>query len=435
MTDFVRHTMRPEKNDWIHRSPCDIDFYKYTMGYYIYTYFPDTEVTFELIVRDKTIPIADVIDERELCEQLEHARQCRYDFTTLSWLGGMRVYGANMFSNEYVYDFLEKYRLPEFRLERKGSGFNITFRGTWKLATFWETIALSVVNELYYRSLMRRMSETEVDILFARAKAKLWDKLQRLKAYPDLKFMGFETRRRFSFRWQHFEAQLCKQEMGAQYLGVSNTWIAFNQSIIPMGTNAHELPMVEVALANTSEEKRRAQYDVCAKWEKLYGVGLRILLPDAFGTPQFLLGAPERLAHEWKGLRQDSGCPIEIGELYIAWLESHHIDPCTKLLIFSDGLDVDDMIKLHLHFNGRINVSFGWGTLLGNDFRDCYPREGEIAALFRPISMACKVVEANGRPVVKFSDTKGKVTGDPVVAEEYRKIFGVGNAVERAIIV
>jgi nicotinate phosphoribosyltransferase len=390
------------------------------MGYAIHEHHPDVVVTFELIMRDKTIALAEVIDEAELRAELEHARSLRLDsLTDLSWLGGMRVYGKNMFSDEFVFDFLAKLSLPPFVLSREGKGYKICFTGRWEEVTYWETIALSIVNELYYRSLMRRMSSHELDLMFAAAKLRLWGKVEELKRHPEITFMGFDTRRRFSFLWQLYVAQLCRKELGAQYAGISNTWIAFNQGIIPMGTNAHELPMVLVALADTPEAKRDAQYQVKREWAKLYGPGLRILLPDAFGTKQFLDNAPDELAHEWRGMRQDSGDPVEIGEMYIAWLHSHGVDPKTKLIIFSDGLDVADMVRLSAHFTGRINVTFGWGTLLGNDFRDCFPRAGELRDLMRPISMACK----------------GKVTGDPIVAEEYRKIFGADTATERAIIV
>ncbi len=210
--------------------------------------------------------------------------------------------------------------------------------------------------------------------------------------------------------------------MGPRFTGTSNTWMAFHHDLVPIGTNAHELPMVHTALAyDTPEAMREAQYRVLDYWQDLYGTGLRIMLPDTYGSEQFFAGAPAGLA-KWRGFRQDSGDPVTRGELYINWLKSHGEDPREKLIIFSDGLDVDSMIKLEEHFRDRINVAFGWGTNFTNDFRNCAPRND--GNLFRPFSMVCKVVSAIGQPVVKLSDNITKATGPKDEVARYLEIFG-----------
>ncbi len=97
------------------------------------------------------------------------------------------------------------------------------------------------------------------------------------------------------------------------------------------------------------------------------------------------------------------------------------MDPKDRLLVLADGLDVDAIENAHAHFKGRVRTSFGWGTNLTNDFRDCAPVE---APELLPISLVCKVTQAAGRPVVKLSDNRAKATGDPHEIERYQRVFG-----------
>ncbi len=83
-----------------------------------------------------------------------------------------------------------------------------------------------------------------------------------------------------------------------------------------------------------------------------------------------------------------------------------------KLLIFSDGLELDTIISLADRFAGRIKVSFGWGTNLTNDMG------------FDPLSLVVKVVEADGHSTVKLSDNLAKATGCPEDIERFKHIFG-----------
>jgi nicotinate phosphoribosyltransferase len=165
-------------------------------------------------------------------------------------------------------------------------------------------------------------------------------------------------------------------------------------------------------------------------WQKSYGGELLIMLPDTFGTTQFLEGAPDWVA-DWTGQRCDSKDPFMAGDEYIAWLEARGRDPRRKRLIASDGLDVEEILNLHAYFNGRIRFSAGWGTLLTNDFRGCHPRnEGALD----PISLVCKLVSVDGRPAVKLSDNVRKATGPEDEIARYRRVFG-SVAVEGAAVV
>ena len=190
-------------------------------------------------------------------------------------------------------------------------------------------------------------------------------------------------------------------------IGTSNVLLAMDNDLEAIGTNAHELPMVLAALARNDEELRQAPYRVLQDWQRYYGGNLLIVLPDTFGTAAFLRDAPDWVA-DWTGFRPDSAPPIEGGEMIIDWWRAKGKDPREKLLVFSDALDVDTIEPAYRHFDGRVRMSFGWGTNLTNDFEGCAPRRNDR---LEAISLVCKVSEANGRPAVKLSDNPNKATG------------------------
>jgi nicotinate phosphoribosyltransferase len=196
-----------------------------------------------------------------------------------------------------------------------------------------------------------------------------------------------------------------------------------------VGTNAHELPMIYAALADNDAALRQAPYDVLADWQDEHDGNLRIILPDTYGTQGFLEGAPDWLAG-WTGIRIDSGDPATGAENAIKWWSERGEDPTQKLVIFSDGLDTDKIVELHRQFAGRVRTSFGWGTLLTNDFRGL--TEGNALA---PFSIVCKAVEANGRPTVKLSDNPNKAMGPADEVARYKRVFGVGEQVAQEVVV
>ena len=198
-----------------------------------------------------------------------------------------------------------------------------------------------------------------------------------------------------------------------------------------LGTNAHELPMVLTAIAPNEKAMRWAPYQVLEDWESYYGGNLLIVLPDTFGTSAFLRDAPDWVA-DWTGFRPDSAPEIEGGEKIIKWWKSKGKDPRDKLLIFSDGLNVDDIEKTYRHFDGKVRMAFGWGTNLTNDFAGCSPIPNPG---LDPISLVCKVSEADGRPAVKLSDNPEKATGDSRTVKRYLRIFGNDDRVAHEVVV
>ena len=417
------------KIDPIVRSLIDTDFYKLLMCQSVFRNKPDTQVRFSLINRSKHVPLAHLIDEGELREQLDHIRSLSLSRGESTWLRGNMFYGKRqMFAPEFM-SWFENLRLPAYHLERVGDQYELTFEGAWPEVMLWEIPALAVLMELRGRAVLNKLGRFELQVLYARAMTRVWEKIERLRAIEGLRIADFGTRRRHSFLWQDWCVQAMIEGLGEKFVGTSNCLIAMRREVEAIGTNAHELPMVYSALARTDEELAQAPYDVLSDWHEEHDGNLRIILPDTYGTKGFLDNAPDWLAG-WTGIRVDSGEPAAGAETAIAWWKSRGEDPRNKLVIFSDGLDVDTIAGLHKQFFGRVKVSFGWGTLLTNDFRDLVP-DNALA----PFSLVCKAVSANGRPTVKLSDNPEKAMGPADEIVRYKRVFGVGAQTAMEVVV
>jgi nicotinate phosphoribosyltransferase len=137
------------------------------------------------------------------------------------------------------------------------------------------------------------------------------------------------------------------------------------------------------------------------------------MLPDTFGSKAFFEDFNTKFACLFQGTRQDSGDAFDYGEKAIKHYEHLRIEPPSKTIVFSNGLDIDESLRIHNHFHSRIKTSFGIGTDLTNSIG------------FKPLNMVIKLVEINGMPVVKLSDSPGKETGDPKAIEYTKWIFGI----------
>ncbi|SDA21130.1 nicotinate phosphoribosyltransferase [Sphingomonas sp. NFR15] len=430
VTDIATRTYNHNfRLDPIVRSLLDTDFYKLLMLQMIRHIHPDVTATFSVINRSKSVRLAEIIDESELRAQLDHARTVRFSRKELIWLAGNSFYGKRqMFAPDFI-AWLADFQLPEYELRKVDGQYELRFDGPWTGTTMWEIPALAILNELKSRAATRDMGKFALDVLYARAKARLWEKVERLRDLPDLVLSDFGTRRRHGFLWQRWCVEALKEGLGGRFIGTSNVLLAMDADLEAIGTNAHELPMVEAALSNSDAELAGAPYRVLEQWRAHYGGNLLIALPDAFGTTAFLKQAPAWLA-DWTGFRPDSAPPIEGGEQIIRWWQDQGVDPASKLLIFSDGMDIDTIEQTYRHFRGRVRMSYGWGTNLTNDFRGCDPRGGHA---LEPISLVCKVTRANGRPAVKLSDNPAKATGEPDEIARYLRVFGGDGRAESAV--
>lgn len=417
------------KIDPIVRSLIDTDFYKLLMCQSVFRNHPDITVQFSLINRTKSIRLAELVDEGELREQLDHIRSLRLTRGESTWLRGNTFYGKRQMFTPAFMEWFENLQLPPYHLEKRDGQYELTFEGSWPEVMLWEIPALAVIMELRSRAVLRDMGKFELQVLYARAMTKLWEKVDKLKPIRDLRVADFGTRRRHSYLWQDWCVQAMMEGLGNNFTGTSNCRIAMMREIEAIGTNAHELPMVYAALAENDAALRQSPYDVLADWHEEHDGNLRIILPDTFGTQGFLDGAPDWLAG-WTGIRIDSGDPATGAETAIEWWKSRGEDPREKLVIFSDGLDVDKISALHRQFAGRVKVSFGWGTMLTNDFKGLV--EGDALA---PFSLVCKAVSANGRSTVKLSDNPRKAMGPTDEIARYKRVFGVGSQEEIPVIV
>ncbi len=419
------------KLDPIVRSLLDTDVYKLLMLQTIWKERPNVPVTFSLINRTHSVRLADEIDETTLRAQLDHARTIGITKKEIIWLTGNTFYGRErLFSKEFI-EWLRHYRLPEYQLTIEQGQYKIDFIGDWADVTLWEIPVLSIISELRSRSAMHGVGRFELDVLYARAKAKLWEKVLRLDQLPELKIADFGTRRRHGFLWQRWCIAAMKEGLGSKFIGTSNVLMAMDLDLDAIGTNAHELPMVEAALAENDEALLASPYQVLKHWSRTYDGNLLIVLPDTYGTTAFLDKAPDWVA-EWSGFRIDSKEPMAGGEELIQWWQDRGQNPKDKLLIFSDGLTVDKIEQVYHRFNNRVRLSFGWGTHLTNDFSDCATVHNQQ---LKAISLVCKVTHANGKPTVKLSDNYDKATGPESEIKRYRSIFGQLNMAKHDVIV
>ncbi len=230
-------------------------------------------------------------------EQLDHIRSLSLSRGESTWLRGNTFYGKRQMFRPDFMEWFEALRLPPYHLEKRDGQYELTFEGRWPEVMLWEIPALAVLMELRSRAVLEKMGRFELQVLYARAMTKLWEKAETLRQIPDLRLADFGTRRRHSFLWQDWCVQAMIEGLGSKFTGTSNCLIAKNRDLEAIGTNAHELPMVYSALADSDAELLQAPYDVLRDWQEEHDGNLRIILPDTYGTRGFLDRAPAWLSH------------------------------------------------------------------------------------------------------------------------------------------
>jgi nicotinate phosphoribosyltransferase len=455
---IVNIARRAHDHNWeldpITRSLLDTDFYKLLMLQFIWKHFPATHASFTLLNRTSAVRLGEMVDVDQLREQLEATGKLRFHKSELIWLAGNSFFGRRGIFESAFLEWLERdFRLSGYDLSVQDGQLSLRFHGLWTETTMWEIYALSAIDELKTRASLKRLTEFELDILYARAKTKLWEKMERLRGVPTLSVSDFGTRRRHSFLWHEYVVKAMSDVLGDNFAGSSNAYLAYKHDLEAIGTSGHELPMALAAMAANDEDLRTAQYRLLELWQRSYQGELLILLPDTFGTTQFLSDAPDWVAN-WTGQRMDSKDPYLAGDEYIAWLRQRGRDPRHKRLIASDALDVEQILGLHAYFGGtlrngamprdfqrasdflderkwvadrRIRFSAGWGTYLTNDFRNCNPQGGDA---FNPVSLVCKLADVEGKPAVKLSDNYSKALGAAEEVARYRRIFGTAGVAD-----
>jgi len=405
--------------DPVIQSLLDSDFYKFTMWQLLHEFprFGGAQVTYRFANRTKKVRLAEIVPIERLREELDHTRTLRFTKDELLYLQRREANGKPMFSDSFISSRLEPFQLPEYHLEKGNDGqFLLEFPATWDTGINWETIALETMQELYTRQRMAGLSRFEQDTIYATGIVRLAEKIRTLKQFVEILIIEFGSRRRAARVWQAFVTAMMASELGAQLRGTSNTRLAMDLDLLPMGTNAHELQMVMAAIMSRLDDDRQlveSSRTLLGIWQVLYGDALSIALPDTFGSKGFFekVFTPDYAA-AWKGTRHDSGDPIAYGEYVINFYNRLGIDPTTKTIIFSDGLDLPTILKINEHFRDRINYSFGWGTNLTNDLG------------LDTLSIVIKAAEVNGISTVKLSDNPAKAMGKPEDIARYKRAFG-----------
>jgi len=289
----------------------------------------------------------------------------------------------------------------------------IEFRGDWPIATWWEVPALATINELYFKGLMKAQGLNPSEV-WENGEWILREKANMLKDYPELKFVDFGTRRRFSQEWHRHVIEMCLDLMPNNFIGTSNEMMAMELGIPAVGTMAHECPMGYSRLFGNSDVALRDSHHIFLQdWWEFYGETLSIALTDTFGSGFFFDTFTPEQADNWRGLRQDSGDPFAFGHAAIAFYKGHGIDPKEKTIVFSDGLTFEKMIALWTEFHDKFNVVFGIGTNLTND----------MGCGLDPLSIVIKLAEINGLGTVKFSDNSAKAMGSDYNVKRFKEVF------------
>ena len=397
------------------KSLLDTDMYKFTMSYVAWRRHRDVQVQFALTCRDRDARLAELIDLDELRAQLEHVRRLRLTTTELDYLRGLGHFG-----DEGYCEFLSRLQLPPVTVCRNGSDLVVTTRGDWPTVTFWEIWVLAIVNQLAATANLRRQELTRADALRT-GRQRLDDKIKRLTQHPDIRFTDFGTRRRFDRQWQQEVLETLQDRIPGQLAGTSNVHLAQQLGLPCIGTMAHEMDMAYAGIYGATDASLRGSHQrQLEDWWAEFGPGLAIALTDTYGTGFFFADFKPAQARDWRGLRQDSGDPVEFGEMAIRFYQGLNIDPATKLVVFSDGLDADTIIQLHRRFAGRLTVGFGWGTNL--TFDNGLPT----------YSLVMKLVQAAGNDVAKLSDNLDKAIGTPAAIARTTRVFDYRNTYRQA---
>ncbi|BCU56193.1 nicotinate phosphoribosyltransferase [Enterobacter kobei] len=378
----------------------DTDAYKLHMQQAVFHRYADVQVVAEFRCRgDDLLGIyADRI--REQVNAMQHLRLQEDEF---QWLSGLPFFKADYLT--WLRDF--RYDPQQVDITSENGKLNIRLSGPWREVIMWEVPLLAVISELVHSY---RSPEAGVPQALAMLEEKLVE-FADLTADLDLsrfRLMDFGTRRRFSREVQQAIVERLTQE--PWFTGTSNYDLARRLSLTPMGTQAHEWFQAHQQISPDLATSQRA---ALAAWLDEYPDQLGIALTDCITMDAFLRDFGPEFATRYQGLRHDSGDPVEWGEKAIAHYQKLGIDPHSKVLVFSDNLDLKKAVDLYRHFSSRVNLGFGIGTRLTCNIPQV-----------KPLNIVIKLVECNGKPVAKLSDSPGKtICHDKAFVRALREAF------------
>ena len=374
----------PMRLEPIVTSLLDTDLYKFNMDQVIFHKHTNLSGEYDFRCRNEGVVFTPEMLE-EINAQIDHLCSLRFSREELDYLRSIRF-----IKNDYV-EFLRLWRpIREYvTTGLNGQGeLSIVVRGPLFSAMQFEIYLLEIVNEVYFRL------RYDYAVLRASAEEKLNRKIRDFQSGKyTFSFAEFGSRRRLSREWEDEVVRRFSAETG-NCVGTSNVYLAMKYGLKPIGTYAHEFVQMyqgidSIPLAYTNHYAMEDWYDE-------YRGDNGTALTDTVTTDLFLLDFNRAMVNNYTGVRHDSGDPFEWGEKMIAHYKKYGVDPRTKLLLFSDGLDFDRAQQLYDYFKERVKVSFGIGTFCSNDTCE------------EPLNIVIKLQTVNGRPVAKVSDTPGK---------------------------
>jgi nicotinate phosphoribosyltransferase len=381
----------------------DTDLYKFTMMQVVLHHFPEAQVEYRFKCRTPGVDLTPYIAQiqREvtgLCEQRFTRRELDY---LRSW---------RFFKSDFI-DLLGLFHLEErfvkvCRSPAAANEIDIAIKGPWLHTILFEVPLLAIVSEVYFRN-----TRPAPDL--AEGRRRLATKIQRINAVDDPAFRiaDYGTRRRFSRAWQDEVIRTLRDGIGPKFVGTSNVKFALDYGLTPLGTMAHEYLQ---ACQAVGPRLRDSQVFAFNTWAREYRGDLGIALSDICGMDAFLRDFDLFFCKLFDGARHDSGDPFEWGEKLIAHYQKMRIDPRSKVMVFSDSLDVPLAIRLFEYFKGRSQTAFGIGTNLTNDLG------------YKALQIVIKMTRCNGQPVAKISDEPSKtVDYDPSYVAYLREVFNV----------
>ncbi len=387
----------------------ETDLYKFTMWQAMLHRHPQTQAEYTFVCRnDSAYPLAELAGD--VGRELDHLCSLRFQADELAYLRGLRY-----MKSDFV-DFLRIFQFQRDFIEVRANGprLEIVARGPQVHVMGFEIYALAIVNELYFR----RFDATRA---LEEGRRRLDDKialLQQFNAEParlhPLEFFDFGVRRRFSGIWQREVVGTLKKRVPEYFKGTSNVLLAKDLGLVAIGTMAHEYLQTYQALGVRLRDFQKAALE---DWVQEYRGDLGVALTDVVGMDAFLADFDLYFAKLFDGLRHDSGDPVAWGEKALAHYANLRIDPRSKRLVFSDGLDIPTALSIYRHFADRVQLGFGIGTNLSNDVG------------IKPLNIVMKLTEANGQSVAKLSDTPGKTLCQNETFLAYlRQVFQIGRA-------
>ena len=358
-------------NRHIIHSLLDTDLYKLTMMQVVLHHFPAAEVEYHFKCRTEGVDLMSLA--AEIRDEINKLCQLKFTENEIHYLNNIYY-----LKSDFV-QFLKFFQLDEnyVRIGKDETGqLEIKVVGPWLHTIMFEVPILAIVEEVFTR---HYHADTDIQV----GQRRLKEKTDMIKAHPlkeKLKIMEFGTRRRFGRKWQQHVLEHLNRCVESNLAGTSNVFLARELGITPLGTMAHEYLQAFQALGPRLVDSQKEALDV---WAREYRGDLGIALTDVVGVDAFIRDFDRYFAKLFDGVRHDSGCPFEWARKMIAHYEKLGIDPKTKTLVFSDGLDIPLAFELLTEFHEITNVVFGIGTNLTNDVG------------FKPLNIVMKMTQCN----------------------------------------